>query len=177
MYCNGVFGGYSAADMETAIEQVQPAFRDRPHMQCGPAAAWLTHPAGCVFQLLQPARITLEVSSFLVDEVYEEMLRRFPDSQSLTLVLDLSLMLGRTTASRSQLLACLRQAAGRLRRVYVTLPTDARPALKRSLDSSIQLAQELGMEVRLTGSARQSVASCALVAAPMPSPEASSSTV
>ena len=158
--------------METAIEQAQLAFRDRPHMQCGPGAAWLTHPAGCVFQLLQPARITLEVSSFLVDDVYEEMLRRFPDNQSLTLVLDFSLMLGRTTASRSQLLGCMRQAVGRVRRVYLTLPPDIRPALKRSFQASMQIANELGIEVRLSGSARQAVASCALVAAPTPSPAA-----
>jgi hypothetical protein len=155
--------------METAIEQVQLAFRDRPHMQCGPAAVWLTHPAGCVFQLIQPARITLEVSSFLVDVVYEEMLRRFPDNQSLTLVFDFSLMLGRTTASRSQLLGCMRQAVGRVRAIYLTLPTDMRPALKRSFQASMQLANELGIEMRLSGSARQAVASCALVCAPSPS--------
>jgi hypothetical protein len=154
--------------METAIEQVQLAFRDRPHMQCGPAAAWLTHPAGCVFQLVQPARITLEVSSFLVDVVYEEMLRRFPDNHSLTLVLDFSLMLGRTTASRTQLHGCMRHAVGRVRRIDLTLPPDIRPALKRSFQASMQLANELGIEVRLSGSARQSVASCALVAAPTP---------
>lgn len=152
--------------METAIEQAQLAFRDRPHLQCGPAAAWLTHPAGCVFQLLQPARITLDVSSFLVDEVYEAMLRRFPDSQSLTLVLDFSLMLGRTTASRSQLLGCMRDAVGRVGRVYLVLPSEMRPALKRSFQASIQLANERGIDVRLSGSARQAVASCALIAAP-----------
>jgi hypothetical protein len=154
--------------METAIEQVQLAFRERPHMQCGPAVAWLTHPAGCVFQLIQPARITLEISSFLVDNVYEEMLRRFPDSQSLTLVLDFSLMLGRTTASRSQLLGCMRQATGRVRRVHYTLPADLRPALKRSFQASMQMANELGIEARQCGSARQAVASCALVCAPTP---------
>jgi hypothetical protein len=158
--------------MQTAIEQAQLCFRDRPHLQCGPAAAWLTHPAGCVFQLLQPARITLEVSSFLVDDVYEEMLRRFPDNQSLTLVFDFSLMLGRTTASRSHLLGCMRHAVGRVRRVYLTLPPDIRPALKRSFQASMQIANELGIEVRLSGSARQAVATCALVAAPMPLTEA-----
>jgi hypothetical protein len=152
--------------METAIEQVQLAFRERPHMQSGPAVAWLTHPAGCVIQLVQPARITLEISSFIVDRVYEEMLRRFPDNQSLTLVMDFSLMLGRTTASRSQLLGCMRQAEGRLRRVYLTLPADIRPALKRSFQASMQLATSLGMDARMSGSARQAVASCALVCAP-----------
>lgn len=154
--------------METAIEQVQLAFRERPHMQCGPAAAWLTHPAGCVFQLVQPARVTLEISSFLVDHVYEEMVRRFPDSHSLVLVMDFSLMLGRTTASRSQLLACMREAAGRLRQVYIALPPDIRPALKRSFEATMQLASEVGVEVRQVGSARQAVASCALVCAPTP---------
>ena len=152
--------------METAIEQVQFAFRDRPHMQRGPAVAWLTHPAGCVFQLVEPARITLELSSFLVEDVYEAMLRRFPDNASLTLVLDFTWMLGRTTASRSQLLGCMRQAADRVGRVYITLPSDLRPALKRSFEASLQLASELGLDVRLSGSARQAVASCALVAAP-----------
>ena len=156
--------------METAIEQVQLAFRERPHMQSGPAAAWLTHPAGCVFQLVQPARITLEVSSFLVDGVYEEMLRRFPDSQALTLVLDFSLMLGRTTASRSQLLGCMRSAVGRVRQVYLALPLDIRPALKRSFQASMQMANDLGIEVRQTGSARHAVASSALVCAPGVSP-------
>jgi hypothetical protein len=159
--------------METAIEPVQPAFRDRPHMQCGPVAAWLTYPAGCVIQLIQPARITLEVSSFLVDHVYEEMLRRFPDNQSLTLVLDFSLMLGRTTASRSQLLGCMRSAAGRVGRIYLTLPPDIRPALKRSFQASMQNANELGMNIRLSGSARQAIASCALVAIPSSTQEAS----
>jgi hypothetical protein len=152
--------------MATTIEHVQLAFRDRPHMQCGAAVAWLTHPAGCVFQLVQPARITLEISSFLVDDVYEEMIRRFPDSSSLTLVLDFSLMLGRTTASRSQLHGCMRQAVGRVRRVYLTLPPDIRPALLRSFQASMQLATELGIETRLFGSARQAVASGALVSAP-----------
>jgi hypothetical protein len=152
--------------MEPAIEQVQLAFRDRPHMQCAAAAAWITYPAGCVFQLVQPARITLEVSSFLVDVVYEEMVRRFPDNHSLTLVLDFSLMLGRTTASRSQLLGCMRQATSRVRRIYLTLPPDIRPALKRSFQASMQLANELGIDARLAGSARQAVASCALVCAP-----------
>lgn len=160
--------------METAIEQVQLAFRDRPHMQCGPAAAWLTHPAGCVFQLLRPARITLEVSSFLADDVYEEMLRRFPGNQSLTFVLDFSLMLDRTTASRSQLLGRMRQAVDRVGRVYLTLPPVLRPALKRSFQASMQLANEVGMDVRLSGSAREAVASCALVAAPPPASQASS---
>ncbi|HET8936050.1 MAG TPA: hypothetical protein VFN67_21535 [Polyangiales bacterium] len=156
--------------METAIEQVQLAFRERPHMQSGPAVAWFTHPAGCVFQLVQPARITLEVSSFIVDDVYEEMLRRFPDSQSITLVLDFSLMLGRTTASRSQLLGCMRSAVGRVRQVYLALPPDIRPALKRSFQASIQMANDLGIEMRLTGSARHAVASSALVCAPSASP-------
>lgn len=159
--------------METAIEPVQLAFRDRPHMQCGPAAAWLTHPAGCVFQLVRPARITLEVSSFLVDHVYEEMLRRFPDNQSLTLVLDFSLMLGRTTASRSQLHGCMRSAVGRVGRIYLMLPPDMRPALKRSFQASIQVASDLGIDMRLSGSVRQAIASCALVAVPSSTQEAS----
>lgn len=152
--------------METAIEQVQLAFRERPHMQCGPAAAWLTHPAGCVVQLTRPARITLEVSSFIVDQVYEATVRRFPDSHALTIVLDFSLMLGRTTASRTQMLGCMREAARRFGRVYLALPADIRPALKRSFQASMQIAGELGIDARLTGSARQAVASCALVCAP-----------
>ena len=161
--------------MQTATEHVQPAFRDRPHMQSGPAAAWLTHPAGCVFQLLRPVRITLEVSSFLAEDVYEAMLRRFPDSQSLTLVLDFSLMLDRTTASRTQFIGRLRHAVGRVGRVYLTLPADIRPALRRSFEASMQLGTELGVEMRLSGSARQAIASCALVAAPMPGPGTSPS--
>jgi hypothetical protein len=160
--------------MASAIESVQLAFRERPHMQYGPAVAWFTYPAGCVLQLVQPARITLELSGFLVKGVYEEMLRRFPGNQSLTLVFDFSLMLGRTTASRSQLLGCMRAAVGRVGRIYLTLPPDIRPALERSFQASMQLANELGIDTRVSGSARQAVASCALICAPSSIPNASS---
>jgi hypothetical protein len=101
-----------------------------------------------------------------VDDVYEAMVRRFPDNQALTLVMDFSLMLGRTTASRSQLLGRMREAAGRVQRVYIATPSNPRPALKRSVQASMQLATEAGIEVRQVGSARQAVASCALVCAP-----------
>ena len=152
--------------METAIEHVQLAFRERPHMQCGAGAGWITHPAGCVFQLTRPARITLEISTFIVEHLYEETVRRFPGNNALTIVLDFSLILGRTTASRTQLLGCMREAARRFGRVYLALPPDMRPALKRSFEASMQIADELGIDSRLTGSARQAVASCALVCAP-----------
>lgn len=135
-------------------------------MRCGAAAVWFTHPAGIVFQLVEPARLTLQLSRFLVDDVHAEALRRFPEARPLTIVIDLGMMHGRTLASRSLLLGRMRASAERFGRVYVSLPPNVTPALKCSFQASLQLAAELGIETRLVGSVRQAVAGCALVCAP-----------
>jgi hypothetical protein len=152
--------------METVIEPRQQAFRERPHMQCGAAAVWFTHPAGLVFQLVEPARLTVQLGAFLADSAYPEAVRRFPDCHSLTIVLDLSLMLARTQASRSLLIGRMRAAADRCARLYLIVPANISPALRRSFEASLELAKELGIDAALVGSARQVVASCALVPAP-----------
>lgn len=152
--------------MEMTTEHAQHAFRERPHMQCGAACVWFTYPAGVVFQLVRPARLTLQLSGFFVDDVYEEAMRRFPEFRPLVIVLDLSLMTGRTTASRSLLLGRMRESAARCGRVYVALPPALTPALRRSVEASMQLAAELGIEAQLSGSVREVIAACSLACAP-----------
>jgi hypothetical protein len=75
-------------------------------------------------------------------------------------------MLSRTQASRSVLIARLRSATDRCARIYVIPPKHLNPAQQRSLEASLDLARQLGIEAAFVGSARQVVASCALVCAP-----------
>jgi len=152
--------------METALEHVQLAFSDPPHLRYEDSLyVWFTHPAGAVVQLIRPERITIPLTHWLVKTVSAELQRRFPQ-HSLTVVLDYSLMLGRTSASRSLLMGKVRDPHSRLTRVYVVLPPVMSPALSRSVEASFRVAAEAGVEARLIGSVRQAIATCALVRAP-----------
>ena len=154
--------------MQTTLEHVQLAFSDPPHLRYEDSVfVWFTHPAGAVVQLQRPERITIPLTNWLVETAFTELIRRFPHSRGLTLVFDYSLMLGRTSASRSLLLGKVRESGGLFARAYLILPPLVSPALKRSVDASLRVASEMGVEARLIGSVRQAIATCALVAAPV----------
>ena len=153
--------------MQTTLEHVPLAFSDPPHLRYEDSVfVWFTHPAGAVVQLQRPERITIPLTHWLVETAYAELDRRFPNSRALTLVFDYSLMIGRTSASRSLLLGKVRESGSRFARAYLILPPLISPALKRSVDASLRVASEMGVEARLIGSVRQAIATCALVAAP-----------
>jgi hypothetical protein len=153
--------------METALEHVQLAFSDPPHLRYEDSVyVWFTHPAGAVVQLQRPERITIPITHWLVETAFAELVRRFPTNRALTVVFDYSLMLGRTSASRSLFLGKVRESGNRFAQAYVVLPPLISPALKRSVEASLRVAGETGIEARLIGSVRQAIATCALVAAP-----------
>ena len=152
--------------MQTALEHVQLAFSDPPHLRYEDSVyVWFTHPAGAVVQLQRPERITIPITQWLVDTAFTQLIQRFPNN-ALTVVFDYSLMLGRTSASRSLFLGKVRESGGRFARAYLILPPLVSPALKRSVEASLRVAGEVGVEARLIGSVRQAIATCALVAAP-----------
>jgi hypothetical protein len=153
--------------MQPALEQVQLAFNDPPHLRYGDSLyVWFTHPAGAVVQLVRQERITIPLTHWLVETAYAELDRRYPSNRALTLVLDYGLMLGRTSASRSMFLGKVRESGARFARAYVVLPPVVSPALARSLEASLRVVNEYGIDARVVGSVRQAIATSALVRAP-----------
>ena len=153
--------------METALQHVQLAFSDPPHLRYQDSVyVWFTHPAGAVVQLVRPERITIPLTHWMVETAFSELDRRYAGHRALTLVLDYSLMLGRTSASRSLLLGRVRESGSRFTHAHVILPPVMSPALTRSIESSFRVAAESGVDTRLSGSVRQAIATSALVCAP-----------
>ena len=151
--------------MSFDLERVRPPFQEAPHLQFGGLAVWFTFPAGSVAQLVEPTRVTLPLATWFVGPAYDEMRLRYP-SEKLTIVLDLTLMLSRTTASRSVFLGKARQLGARIERGAVISPRVLTPAAARSLQVSMTLISALGVKLAVFPSTAQAVAEYGLRRAP-----------
>lgn len=156
---------YAALEMSYNLERVKPPFPEAPHLQFGGLALWFTYPAGAVAQLVEPTRFTLPLATWFVGPAYDELNLRYP-SEPLTIVLDLTLMLSRTTASRSVLLAKVRQIGARIERGALISPRVLTPAAARSIQASIAVISALGVKIAVLPSAAQAVAELGLRRAP-----------
>jgi hypothetical protein len=144
---------------------VRPAFRRAPHMSYGGAAVWFTSPPGCVIQLVEPVRGTLDLVNWMVGPVYQELDRRFPGRNALILVFDLELMTGRSAASRTVFLAKAREVGKRFSEGLFVPPSAASAANRVATRASIALVRALGVHVELVSSSVSAVASRNLVPA------------
>jgi hypothetical protein len=138
------------------------AFACTPHLRHGAIAAWFTRPAGVVVQFLEPVQGTLELADWLVGPAYEQLDRRFAGQNGLTLVLDLGLMAGRTSAARSVVLAKARQCRKRFGQMFIVPPYNASRAAQSSIRASVELLRVLGVHVEVVGTASRVIATCNL---------------
>jgi hypothetical protein len=147
------------------LPDLPPAFPEPPHLRFGSIASWFTHPAGSVVQFLEPTRATLPMANWLVGPGFDELMLRFP-TQRLTLVLDLSLMLSRTSASRSVFLGKVRQVGARFGRGALISPRVLKPAAARSVEVSVALIRALGVDVAVFPTASAAIGEWGLRRAP-----------
>lgn len=156
-------GDYAATRM--LLPDLPPAFLEPPHLRSGSIAVWFTHPAGGIVQFVEPTRATLPMANWLVGPAIDELMLRFP-TQRLTLVLDLSLMLSRTSAARSVFLSKARHVGARFGRGALISPRVLTPAAARSVEASIALIRALGVEIAVFPSASAVLAEWGLHRAP-----------
>ena len=155
---------------EAAVSSTPLAFACEPHMRFGPAAVWLTSPPGLVAQLVEPCRGTVELANWLVGPVYEALDRRAAGRNALMFVFDLSLMNGRSNASRTVLLSKARQCSKRFAEAIVVAPYAATKVQLHSLYAGMSLARALGVRVNLADSVHAAVDRLSLRPAAPPRP-------
>lgn len=147
------------------LPDLQPAFPEPPHLRFGSIAGWMTLPAGAIVQFVEPTRATLPMANWLVGPAFDEMQRRFP-KEKLTMVLDLSLMLSRTSAARSVFLSKARQAGSRFGRGALVMPRVMTPAAARSVEASVALIRMLGVDIAVFPTVATAIATWGLRRAP-----------
>jgi hypothetical protein len=147
--------------MLSVLHNVERAFPEPPHMQQGTAAVWFTRPAGIVVQLLEPTRITLPISEWLIGPAYAELERRHP-AHPFTIVMDFHFMLSRTLAARTAFLSQARRVGKRFGAGYWVPPRVQSPAAARSAEASIALMRAIGIDVHVVGSAAEAIAHAGL---------------
>ena len=145
---------YHARMPQLAEPLVHPVFPSKPHI-VGPVGAvcgWFLDPPGGIIQFVKPVKGTSELASWLVGPAFDALDARFPDCAHLTLILDLTHMVGRSAAARSILLHSAKALGGRFSRVFVVPPADYPPMYLQAFQASIAFVRLLGMSVTVAGS-------------------------
>ena len=140
-----------------------PAF-DRPPdlLGAGCLRGWFTDPPGAVVQIAQPARGTKEMAEWLVGPMFLRLRGRFPTSEGMVLVLDLSLMDGRDTAARTVVIDRAREAGQIFGRVYIIAPLKTNAVYLTTLHAAATLLNALGRDIHIETSLIEVIQRCDL---------------
>jgi len=143
--------------LERSKLHLAPAFETPPHARCpsGAVVGWLLDAPGALVQCAEPMKATVETATWLVHTAFDVLDRCFPQRNDLVLVLDLHLMVARTTAARSILLNSAKALGPRFSNIYV-VPPAAYPAIYlQAFQASLAIARLLGLRVTLASSSAQ----------------------
>jgi hypothetical protein len=128
--------------------------------------AWFTDPPGVVVQMAQPSRGTVELAEWMVGPGYTRLRGRFPASERLILVIDLSLMEGRDPAARAVMMDKAREFNRLFERTIIIPPLQSNPVYLTTLHAAAALLTAFGVDLKLEKSLAGVIAQWKLTPAP-----------
>ena len=132
----------------------------------GDIGVWYTRPAGAVVRLVVPTRVELAHAEWLTGAGQAKMTEHLPEQSGLILVLDLSLMIDRTSVARALMLKRAPELAKRLRCTYLIPPPSMSRLQAISLQAAATLLRALGVRVELRSTLAQACEQAGLRHAP-----------
>lgn len=114
--------------------------------------AWFTDPPGAIIQIVRESELTVEMTTWLVEVGFAELLARFRGTSALIIVLDLRLMLKRQPAVRSLIVDAAKKLAPRLGAGYVIPPDNAGKVYLASLHAAAAALRAFGARVEIAES-------------------------
>ena len=117
----------------------------------GPIVCWFTDPPGVVFQLTEPARMTLAMASWVTGPAFNAMVEHFPASRSFIFLIDLRAMNEREPGVREIFMKLARESGPLLSASVIIPPRHANPLYLRALQSASVLLAPFGAQLEVTG--------------------------
>jgi hypothetical protein len=129
----------------------QPAFAVPPHVvdESGAIVGWFTEPAGVVLQLTRPTRGTTELAKWLVGPGYTQIIRRFPDTRDVYVVLDMRQMTGRAATARSLLIEHAKLIAKQLGTVVVLPSVHLGALYVKVIEATALMLRPFGVRIEI----------------------------
>jgi hypothetical protein len=144
-----------------------PAFDVPPDLHgAGVLRAWFTDPPGAVVQMARPGRGTVEIANWMVGPGFARLHGRFPESESLILVMDLRLMEGRDPAARVVMMDKGREVNRLFARTFIIPPLKTNPVYLTTLHAAAALLTAFGVDLKIESSLPKVIAQCDLKPAP-----------
>ena len=129
----------------------QPAFAVPPHIvdESGAIVGWFTEPAGVVLQLTRPTRGTTELAKWLVGPGYTQLIRRFPDTSDLYVVLDMRQMTGRAATARALMIEHAKLIAKQLGTVVVLPSVHLGALYVKVIEATALMLRPFGVRIEI----------------------------
>ena len=129
-----------------------PIFSAPVAMKCsdGPIVCWFTQPAGVVYQMTEPARMTLAMASWAAGPAFEAMRARFPDDHAYYFLIDIRAMTDRDQGVREVFMRLARESGPRLAASVIIPPRRANPLYLGALQTASALLAPFGTTLEVT---------------------------